>query len=41
MLITAAMIQINETGQLADLDTYAVIAVFTTGLGAAAGKVKL
>lgn len=39
MLITAAMIQINETGQLADLDTYAVIAVFTTGLGAAAGLI--
>lgn len=39
MLITAAMIQINETGQLADLDIYAVIAVFTTGLGAAAGLI--
>lgn len=39
MLITAAMIQINETGQLADFDTYAVIAVFTTGLGAAAGLI--
>lgn len=39
MLITAAMIQINETGQLADLDIYTVIAVFTTGLGAAAGLI--
>ena len=39
MLIISAMIQINETGQLADLDTYAVIAVFTTGLGAAAGLI--
>lgn len=39
MLIISAMIQMFENGKAFDLDIYAVIAVFTTGLGAAAGLI--
>lgn len=39
MLIISAMIQMFENGKAYDLDIYAVIAVFTTGLGAAAGLI--
>lgn len=39
MLIISAMIQMFENGKAFDLDIYAVIAVFTTGMGAAAGLI--
>lgn len=39
MLIISAMIQMFENGKAYDLDIYAVIAVFTTGMGAAAGLI--
>lgn len=39
MLIILAMIQMFENGKAFDLDIYAVIAVFTTGMGAAAGLI--
>lgn len=39
MLIISAMIQMFENGKAYDLDIYDVIAVFTTGMGAAAGLI--
>lgn len=39
MLIISAMIQMFENGKAYDLDIYPVIAVFTTGMGAAAGLI--